>query len=1012
MKRLLWIGMGMISCAVMYAQQIAVPRIEKMPDFPQPYEMRDWKKVTRGYLDMVFDEGKSGDYFPLSTVNLSGMNYPECNPIYMDTYVGWNSHSKGSEAINVMPAVVSSVLLSGDTQENRMLVKGTLDFFNKRNGENVYLNGFSNKSGNDWWYDIMPNIYFYQLYSLIPAVYAGYEEQFKSVADRWLEAVWKLEGNAFLWRKPNMNYRAFNLISGKPLAGGVKEPEAAGSIAWILYQAYSATGNRDYLNGAQLSLEFLNSLSSNPSYELQLPYGVQVAARMNAVEGCAYDIEKMFNWCFDRGPLRGWGCIVGNWGGYDVSGLIGEANDTGNDYAFAMNGFQQVAALAPAVKYDKRFALAFAKWVLNNANASRLFYRTGLPEQHQEAESYAWSKQYDPQAVIPFESIKEKWEGTSPLAMGDALRGGWAKTNLSLYTGSSVGYLAAVVERTGVEGILQLDLNRTDFGGSESFPTYLYYNPYNESKIINIELPFQTVKVYDAITETWLADGIQENFDLVLPAGEVRMVILIPHGAQVKEKGRLLYAGEKIIDYHYHNNYTPSLRIKNLALQNKVLVKGNTATAVVHLDNATRNVSLKWMLDGQVLQDKVGMMINFPVSDTEGEYTLKVFCEDGVTQVADSIQFRVVAESFSAPVIEELVLDKEMPAPLGTIIQVRAHLKELLTTGELAWEVSAGEIQAIENDSTIQWSLPVQEGIYTIKCAASNLKGKSEKTLDVLVRGWDKTQNVPRLYFPFESSLADRISEGSVAWTGEGDYAYNIDPYSQPLAALELSGGFCHLSGDLNFADALSVGMWIKPEVSNGKEQFVISHGSWQDRYKLSINPDMTLRWTIKTTGGVTDVDYSVPLKLNEYVHVAAVYTGFSSELYINGKLVSYKSQSGKIGTTAEELTLGAMTVGEQGYNFVGCIDEVLLYDVALSPETVSKLPSSGGNRIDREFAENIWFYTEDGSIFPNTSQATIIAVYSSLGMSLKNEGLQTGVYFVQYNFLNQTRVSKVSVRR
>jgi hypothetical protein len=74
---------------------------------------------------------------------------------------------------------------------------------------------------------------------------------------------------------------------------------------------------------------------------------------------------------------------VGNWGGYDVSGLIGEANDGGNDYAFVMNGFQQAAALAPLPKYDKRYARAIAKWLLNLTNASRFctdhFPTNGIP---------------------------------------------------------------------------------------------------------------------------------------------------------------------------------------------------------------------------------------------------------------------------------------------------------------------------------------------------------------------------------------------------------------------------------------------------------------------------------------------------------------------------------------------------------------------------------------------------------------------------------------------------------
>ena len=90
------------------------------------------------------------------------------------------------------------------------------------------------------------------------------------------------------------------------------------------------------MQGAELALDFLQSWETNPSYEIQLPYGILTAARMNAVEGTNYNIEKMLNWAFSsgKGTLRGWGTIVGNWNGYDVSGLIGEANDAGNDYAF------------------------------------------------------------------------------------------------------------------------------------------------------------------------------------------------------------------------------------------------------------------------------------------------------------------------------------------------------------------------------------------------------------------------------------------------------------------------------------------------------------------------------------------------------------------------------------------------------------------------------------------------------------------------------------------------------
>jgi len=204
--------------------------------------------------------------------------------------------------------------------------------------------------------------------------------QFRIIADRQLNVLFQLGAKVQPWKAPLMNYRAFNLLTGLPNTNSVPEPESAGSIAWILYQAYVQTKEPKYLQGAELALDFLQNWTTNPSYEIQLPYGIATATRMNAVEGTNYDINKMLNWTFSSGSgtLRGWGTIIGKWNGYDVSGLIGEANDGGNDYAFIMNGFQHAATLAPVVKYDKRYARAIGKWILNLANASRLFYANGL----------------------------------------------------------------------------------------------------------------------------------------------------------------------------------------------------------------------------------------------------------------------------------------------------------------------------------------------------------------------------------------------------------------------------------------------------------------------------------------------------------------------------------------------------------------------------------------------------------------------------------------------------------
>jgi hypothetical protein len=538
--------------------QISINRIEMMPFQPSPYSMRDWKEVAMRYDSTIYNINHIGQYWPIISIKNSGYNYPGNEFFNMQTYVGSNNQSN-NEAINSLPSLVGATLVGIDksNQFNKNWVRMSQDFFNKKNNENIYLNGNNTSSGHDWWYDMMPNIYFYQLCDLYPNIGGDKDLQFIAVADQMLKAVKAMGGSDRPWSSPSMNYRAWNFQSMMPLDEGVIEPEAAGAFAWLLYNAYLQTGQKSYLNGALWSLDFLQQLTKNPSYELQLPYGTYIAARINAELGTEYDIQKFTTWSFDRGHLRGWGTIVGKWGGMDVSGLVGEANDNGNDYAFQLNGVQQAAALVPMVRYDKRFANAIGKWMLNLANATRLFYPGFLPAHLQDGT--AWSDTNDPERIIGYEALREKWNGQSPFSTGDAVKGGWAATNLSLYSTSSIGYLGAIVEKTNVDKILRLNLNKTDFFQEKSYPTYLYFNPYDQEKKVAIDLGTSPKNIYEPLSESWPIEGQSGIIEITIPAKSAVIATITPTNPILEYDQNKLLANGIVIDYQQsHNAYTYS----------------------------------------------------------------------------------------------------------------------------------------------------------------------------------------------------------------------------------------------------------------------------------------------------------------------------------------------------------------------------------------------------------------------------------------------------------------------
>ncbi len=135
---------------------------------------------------------------------------------------------------------------------------------------------------------------------------------------------------------------------------------------------------------------------------------------------------------------------------------------------------------------------------------------------------------------------------------------------------------------------------------------------------------------------------------------------------------------------------------------------------------------------------------------------------------------------------------------------------------------------------------------------------------------------------------------------------------------------------DLNFNEAVSLSCWVKLE-QLGSERFIVSHGSWQQRWKLSVTPEGFLRWTVKTSTGTSDLDGSAPIELNRYYHVAALYTGYSLELYVNGVPDAFKPFSGTIQSSTKPLTIGRMDNTETLYSLRGSVDEFKLWDREIS---------------------------------------------------------------------------------
>lgn len=523
-------------------EQIEVRRVRSMPDAPQPYKLKDWQAAAVAYDRFVFDETLTGEHLPLLWWDDTGKNVQR-RTFGLPSYAGGHRGDGRHEAINCLAAVLGATLAGIDKSAGQHdYVSMVEQYFNSANGQNLVLNSTKDKSGNSFWYELWPQVLFYGIVDRYPEK-GDLERIMRVTADRWHEACIAL---GFPDAGCDFEFTSFNFKTMQPVFNGKwKEPDAAAAIAWVQFMAWRKFGDAKYLAAADWCMASLQRRTKNPHYEVLCPLGAYLAARMNAELGREYDVEKILNWSFEPDSVRkGWGVIAERWGDYDCHGLVGSTTDRGG-YAFAMNTYAAVGVLAPVARYDDRYARTLGKWILNAANAARLYYPDELPADHQSCPQWTG----DPGHTIAYEGLRKAWNGKGPFAIGDPTTYWKMPLDLGLYGSSHVGFLAAIVRPTDVLMILQLNLLSTDFFKGPAYPTYLYYNPHPEEKTVSIGVGEDPRDLYDAIEGRFLARRAANSGTFTVPAGGVRMVVLVPSDGRLTRNGRQVLINDIVIDF-------------------------------------------------------------------------------------------------------------------------------------------------------------------------------------------------------------------------------------------------------------------------------------------------------------------------------------------------------------------------------------------------------------------------------------------------------------------------------
>jgi hypothetical protein len=185
----------------------------------------------------------------------------------------------------------------------------------------------------------------------------------------------------------------------------------------------------------------------------------------------------------------------------------------------------------------------------------------------------------------------------------------------------------------------------------------------------------------------------------------------------------------------------------------------------------------------------------------------------------------------------------------------------------------------------------------------------------------------------------------------------------------------------LNFQDALSIAGWILMDQFLDHEQHPVSHGSWQNRYKVSIG-DQTFRFTVNTADGIRDLDSKRVPSAGQWYHLAVVYDGADMEIWLDGKLDAFTSHSGLINTTSYDLVFGQNLPGDNHYNFKGKLDAVSIFDYGLSP---AQIKDHMENSIHVGIHEKVSSAGKRCQVFPNPVTGSFIQIELT---SITQEGI------------------------
>jgi len=192
-------------------------------------------------------------------------------------------------------------------------------------------------------------------------------------------------------------------------------------------------------------------------------------------------------------------------------------------------------------------------------------------------------------------------------------------------------------------------------------------------------------------------------------------------------------------------------------------------------------------------------------------------------------------------------------------------------------------------------------------------------------------------YYPFNGNANDESGNGNNGTvTGA---TLTTDRFGNPDSAYHFTGGSdkidCGNSLVFDYMDGVSYAGWIYPEDNSSRyilRKWVDTH---EDKF-LSLSS--TGKFCLYLWSGVPGICSPQTIRTNRWTHVAGTYDGTTANVYVNGKRANSLDCPGGVSNSTGHMMLGYTFEDFEANNFIGKLDDIRVYNYALSAQEVKRL--------------------------------------------------------------------------